>query len=212
MNTAELKRQAKKLLKEYETSQEFRNRLNSLEGKRKNRRVPAGYICTDTRKLSDGTVLHTSFYKNYFKHFTGYKWDISFCHYFEVLDPATGKVGYMMPSVEYNIFNEPYDFSWTLYTYHCCCRMKERAGKDFFEIMRETADKIVKGEKEFNGSKGENEYILGDNQYHAFGFEDDGIRVVATFVTNDMLYPNQVELAAKLQDIYREYIKEIYAA
>lgn len=210
MNTAELKRQAKKLLREYETSQEFRNRLNSLEGKRKNRRVPAGYICTDTCKLSDGTVLHVSFHKEYHKHYTGYKWNIYEIPYLEVLDPATGKVGYLMPSIEYDIFNEPYDFSWTLYTYHCCCRMKERAGKDFFEIINETGGKLAY--KNLEGSKGEQECILGDNQYHAFGFEDDGITIVTTFVTNDMLFPNQVELATKLQDIYREYIKEIYAA
>lgn len=210
MNTAELKRQAKKLLREYETSQEFRNRLNSLEGKRKNRRVPAGYICTDTCKLSDGTVLHTEFRKSYFKNYTGYKWDISFCHFFEVLDPATGKVGYLMPSIEYNIFNEPYDISWTLFTYHCCCRMKERAGKDFFEISKEAGAKIVRNK--LNGSKSEVECILGDNQYHAFGVDDDGITIVTTFVTNDMLYPNQVELAASMQDTYRKYIKEIYAA
>lgn len=200
MTNAELENKAKDYLREYINSRELNGTMKLLEYARKNFRVHAGFLRRSKHVFKDGTVLHIIFSKNYYRNQNGGRTaDISMAFFFEVMEQNTGQIGYLMPYLSTGDF--------TLYTTHCCSRMKERAGKDFFEIMIETGAKSVRTK-----GNGKVELILGDNQYHAFGFQEGNFLTVATFVTNDMLFSNQEELSKEFRDLHRKYMEAVYVA
>ena len=192
----------------YYNSDPFRRQLRTFSSTVKNRRVPSRHLITTKHTFKDGTVMHTAFYKYYYMKGAHKAADISCAHYFEILVPKTGKVGYLMPQFDQEI---PMCIAgFTFFTYHCICRIRERAGKDFFSVVAVDSSSRLFFQRTDNGSL---EGILGDNKYHVFGYEgDNGFTYVTTFVTNSMLYENQEQVSAELKEMYKEYMEKYYAA
>lgn len=123
--------------------------------------------------------------------------EIVFTYFISVLNPKTGKCSYVMPS--FDVMGVKIE-GFMMLSEHFVQRLKERTGKDMPDFLKE-----VGGSGISMIDKGEGKMVASWGDYRLFGYAEGKNWYIATMVTADMLFEDQIPESEEMERLNREY-------
>lgn len=124
--------------------------------------------------------------------------EMVFTYYISVLNPKTGKYSYVMPTFGMSGYEIT---GYVMFTAHFIQRLNERDGKEFVDLLREVGgDAMALVDQNDEGGV---ETTWGT--YRLFGKQEGPFVYIATMVTDDMLYENQLPTGEEIERRTKEY-------
>lgn len=167
----------------------------------KNRAIPDNTILGVHRYSIQGNTVYVVATKRLFYRSPRKGGELTFTYYISVLNSTTGKYSYVRPN--WDITNTRM-VGYVLFTAHFIQRLNERANITFPELLKTNPGECTP----LVDMEGENKIQASWGSYRLFGFLEGPYVTIATMVTDDMLYENQLPVEDEFDAIAAGYIKE----
>lgn len=167
----------------------------------KNRAIPDNTILGVHHYTIQGNTVYAVATKRLFYRSPRKGGELTFTYYISVLNSTTGKYSYVRPN--WDITNTKM-VGYVLFTAHFIQRLKERAGITFVELLKTNPGRCTP----LAGMEGENKVQTVWGTYRLFGFLEGSYVTIATMVTDDMLYEDQLPVEDEFDNIVARYVKD----
>ena len=174
----------------------------------KNRAIPDNTILGVHHYTIQGNTVYVVATKRLFYRSPRKAGELTYTYYISVLNSTTGKYSYVRPN--WDITNT-HMTGYILFTAHFIQRLKERAGITFPELLKTNPGRCTP----LADMEGENKVQTVWGTYRLFGSVDGACVNIATMVTDDMLYDDQLPVEDEFDAMIAGYVKDqkrFYAA